>query len=137
MALITLTLVVVLLSSKPFLNLKKDLPPAPEKSNRKLSAVKSHLDESYAKAEKFVSQLSFEERTLLMIGADNMREINNGGCVGKIDPINNGKVNFKGMCLQDGPAGVRYARGTGISWQANLNVAATFNKELMYDIGKA
>ena len=137
LALITLTLVVVLLSSKPFLNLKKDLPLVPEKRNRKLSAVKSHWDESYAKAEKFVSQLSFEEKTLLMIGTDNMREINNGGCVGKIDPINNGKVNFKGMCLQDGPAGVRYARGTGISWQANLNVAATFNKELMYDIGKA
>ena len=70
-----------------------------------------------------------------MIGADNMRNANNGGCVGTISAIN--KVNFKGMCLQDGPAGVRYAKGTGISWQANLNVAATFNKDLMYEVGKA
>ena len=61
----------------------------------------------------------------------------NGGCVGQIAPINNGNVNFKGMCLQDGPAGVRYARGTGISWQANLNLAASFNKDLMYEVGKA
>ena len=137
LALIALILVVVLLSSKPFLNLKKDLPPVPEKRNRKLSRVESHWDESYAKAEKFVSQLSLEEKILLMIGTDNMRSIDNGGCVGNIEPINNGKVNFKGICLQDGPAGVRYAKGTSISWQANLNVAATFNKELMYDIGKA
>ena len=70
-----------------------------------------------------------------MIGTDNMRNANNGGCVGTISAIN--KVNFKGMCLQDGPAGVRYAKGTGISWQANLNVAATFNKDLMYEVGKA
>ena len=32
---------------------------------------------------------------------------------------------------------LRYAKGTGISWQANLNVAATFNKDLMYEVGKA
>ena len=136
-ALMALILVVVLFSTKPFLIFQKNLHPFPEKHERKLSAVESHWDESYAKAQKFVSRLSFEEKTLLMIGTDNMRSVNNGGCVGKIDPISNGKVNFKGMCMQDGPAGVRYAKGTGISWQANLNVAATFNKELMYYIGKA
>ena len=50
-----------------------------------------------------------------MIGSDNMINANNGGCVSIIAAKN--KVNFKGMCLQDGPAGVRYAKGTGFSWQ--------------------
>ena len=94
-------------------------------------------DQSYEKAKQFVSKLNFEEQFALMYGTDNMKSINNGGCVGQINPIKNGNADFRGMCLQDGPAGVRYAKGTGISWQANLNVAATFNKGLMYDIGKA
>ncbi|MBR3720624.1 MAG: glycoside hydrolase family 3 C-terminal domain-containing protein, partial [Clostridia bacterium] len=134
MALIGLTLVLVLISTQLF---KKDLPPNPEKQNRKLAVAQNNLDESYSKAEQFISKLNFNEKLSLMIGADNMVAIRDGGCVGSIAPIQNGNVDFKGMCLQDGPAGVRYAKGTGISWQANINVAATFNKELMYDIGKA
>ena len=134
LALIGLTFVLVLISTQPF---KKDLPPIPEKQNRKLAVAQSNWDESYAKAEQFISKLNFNEKLSLMIGADNMVAIRDGGCVGSIAPIQNGNVDFKGMCLQDGPAGVRYAKGTGISWQANINVAATFNKELMYDIGKA
>ena len=58
-------------------------------------------------------------------------------CNGQIDPFKNEKIDFKGMCLQDGPAGVRFAKGTSISWQASLNTAVTFNKQLMYEIGKA
>ncbi len=108
-----------------------------EESRELKSFANNNWDDSYEKAKKFVSKLSFDEKVSLMIGSDNMRAINSGGCVGTIDPINNGKVDFKGMCLQDGPAGVRYAKGTGISWQANLNVAATFNKDLMYEVGKA
>ena len=134
LALIGLTLVLVLISTQLF---KKDLPPNPEKQNRKLAVAQSNWDESYSKAEQFISKLNFNEKLSLMIGADNMVAIRDGGCVGSIAPIQNGNVDFKGMCLQDGPAGVRYAKGTGISWQANINVAATFNKELMYDIGKA
>ena len=58
-------------------------------------------------------------------------------CVGQIDPFKNDKIDFKGMCLQDGPAGVRFARGNSISWQGSLNNAMTFDKKLMYDVGKA
>ena len=134
LVLIGLTLFLVLISTQLF---KKDLPPNPEKQNRKLAVAQSNWDESYSKAEQFISKLNFNEKLSLMIGADNMVAIRDGGCVGSIAPIQNGNVDFKGMCLQDGPAGVRYAKGTGISWQANINVAATFNKELMYDIGKA
>ena len=116
---------------------KKNLPSSPGKSNLLKSFAQNDWDDSYEKAKKFVSKLSFDEKMLLMIGTENMRSVNDGGCVGQIDPIRNGKVDFKGMCLQDGPAGVRYARGTGISWQSNLNLAASFNKNLMYDVGKA
>ena len=58
-------------------------------------------------------------------------------CVGQIDAFKNSDVDFKGMCLQDGPAGVRFADGTGISWQASINAGMTFDKKLMYDIGYA
>ena len=58
-------------------------------------------------------------------------------CVGQIDPFKNENIDFKGMCLQDGPAGVRFAEGTGISWQGSLNNAMTFDKNLMYEVGKA
>ena len=30
------------------------------------------------------------------------------------------KTIFKGMCLQDGPAGVRFTKGHSISWKSNL-----------------
>ena len=58
-------------------------------------------------------------------------------CVGQIDTFKNENIDFKGMCLQDGPAGVRFAEGTGISWQGSLNNAMTFDKNLMYEVGKA
>lgn len=33
----------------------------------------------------------------------------------------NEKVDFKRMCLQDGPSGVLFDNGTDISWQGSLN----------------
>ena len=111
------------------------------KKKKKLS-----WDESFEKAEKFVSKLSITERINLLFGTQNMKmetllmedkkEIQYL-CVGQIDPFKNKKVDFKGMCLQDGPAGVRFANGTGISWQGSLNNAMTFDKQLMYEVGKA
>ena len=53
-------------------------------------------------------------------------------CVGMLDPFESEYVDFNGMCLQDGPAGVRFAEGHSISWQAGINNAATFNKSLLY-----
>ena len=119
----------------------KDLPE--QKPNKKMN----NWNDSYIKADEFISKLNLTERIGLLYGTENMKSIitpllNNETdkeflCVGQIDPLKNDKVDFKGMCLQDGPAGVRYANGTGISWQAAINTAATFNKKLMYEIGKA
>ena len=107
---------------------------------------KSLWNKAYDKAKNFISKLNSTERVNLLFGTQNMKMetllIEDEAelqylCVGQIDPFNNGKVDFKGMCLQDGPSGVRFAKGTGISWQGSLNNAMTFDKKLMYDVGKA
>lgn len=103
-------------------------------------------NESYKKAKEFVSKLNRTEKVGLLFGTENMRflhpeyvteEEKEKLCVGNIDKFKNDKVDFKGMCLQDGPAGIRFVKGTSISWQAALNTASTFNKTLMYLVGKA
>ena len=102
-------------------------------------------ESSYRKANSFINKLNRTERVNLLFGTQNMKmetllfeesELPHL-CVGQIDPFKNEKVDFKGMCLQDGPAGVRFARGNSISWQGSLNNAMTFDKKLMYDVGKA
>ena len=100
---------------------------------------------SYKKAKSFINKLNRTERVNLLFGTQNMKmetllfeesELPHL-CVGQIDPFKNEKVDFKGMCLQDGPSGVRFARGNSISWQGSLNNAMTFDKKLMYEVGKA
>ena len=118
-----------------------------KKPNDEKKVIKPiNWDEAYKKAENFVSKLNRTEKVNLLFGTENMRfldptKVNESEyehlCVGQIDPLKNDKVNFKGMCLQDGPAGIRYTKGTSISWQANINNAATFNKTLLYEVGKA
>ena len=120
------------------------------KKNKKTFKIniieKNPWNEAYKKAENFVSKLNLTEKVNLLFGTENMKmetllmedpsEIQYL-CVGQIDPFKNEKVDFKGMCLQDGPSGVRFANGTGISWQGSLNNAMTFDKKLMYEVGKA
>jgi beta-glucosidase len=91
-------------------------------------------DRAHELAKEKISTLNTEEKLNLLFGTDNMKtSAADGGCVGKIDPIE-GK--FGGICLQDGPAGVRYSTSTQ-SWQTGINTAATFNRTLMYEVGKA
>ena len=90
--------------------------------------------EAHEKAKAKVKEFTVEEKLNLIFGTQNMqKKTEDGGCVGAIDPIE-GK--FGGICLQDGPAGVRFSTSTQ-SWQAGINTAATFNKTLMYEVGKA
>ena len=111
--------------------------------NKKNSS--STWDDAYKKADEFIGKLNLTERVNLLFGTQNMKmetllfkeEEMPHLCVGQIDPFKNEKVDFKGMCLQDGPSGVRFANGTGISWQGSLNNAMTFDKKLLYEVGKA
>jgi len=88
-------------------------------------------EEADAKAREWCADLTNEEKIALTTGRENM----NGVCVGSIDPIE--RKGFKGICLQDGPAGVRFAKGTATSWQASINTAATFDRELLRKVGEA
>ena len=86
-------------------------------------------EEAYKKAEKALKEYTLEEKTKLLYDQLGMTP-----CGGSISP--NKDKGFPGMCLNDGPSGVRPSASTQ-SWQASINTAATFDKDLMYDVGKA
>jgi len=88
-------------------------------------------EEADAKAREWCADLTNEEKITLTTGTENMT----GVCVGSIDPIE--RKGFKGICLQDGPAGVRFGKGTATSWQASINTAATFDRTLLRKVGEA
>ena len=101
--------------------------------------------DSYKKANEFISKLNRTERVNLLFGTENMKTVSKYSrfpdfqhyCDGKIDAFKNDEVRFQGICFKDGPNGVRAANGTSISWQSNINLAATFNKKLIYEVGKS
>ena len=139
-------LIIISISVILLIILDKDLPQdnSTDKNDNKINNIT--WEDSYKKANEFISKLNRTEKINLLFGTQNMRFCHekrreeselDSLCVGQIDAFKNEKVNFKGMCLQDGPAGIRFANGTGISWQANLNLASTFNRTLMYEVGKA
>ena len=90
-------------------------------------------EEAHKKANEKIKEFTIEEKLSLLFGIQNMQKTKENGCVGSIEPIPN---KFGGICLQDGPAGVRFSTSTQ-SWQAAINTASTFNKTLMYEVGKA
>ena len=91
-------------------------------------------DEAIRKAKEKINQLNIDEKLSLLYGTQNMqKDPAEGGCGGVIDPIP-GK--FDGICLHDGPSGVRNSNSTQ-SWHAPINTVATFNRTLMYEVGKA
>ena len=94
------------------------------------SNVDERWVEYYKKADDFLKDFTLEEKMLLLYSTENMI----GKCVGSIDP--NKARNFPGICLQDGPAGVRFGKNIQ-HWQAAINTATTFNRDLMYRVGVA
>ena len=136
--LVSVLLVLVVISIILLKVLDKELPKPPREKNT------NKWEDSYKKAEEFISKLTRTEKLNLLYGTENMKFLFqkedsywDTHCVGEIDAFKNDLVNFKGMCLQDGPAGVRFTNGNSISWQSNLNLANTFNKTLMYEVGYA
>ena len=103
--------------------------------------------ESYKKANEFISKLNRTEKVNLLFGTENMRTVSpysppriqdfDHHCDAEIDAFENNEVSFKTVCFKDGSTGIRASNGTGISWQSTLNLASTFNKELIYKVGKA
>lgn len=80
-----------------------------------------------AKANNFLRQLNLTEKVSMVTGAD-------GPCVGTIQAIP--RLNFSGLCLQDGPAAIRQA-DLASAFPAGLTAAATWDKGLIYQRGIA
>jgi len=91
--------------------------------------IKTRLwSESEDLAKALVEEMTLDEKIGMVTGSQNSF----GPCVGYIEPIE--RLNFKGMCFQDGPAGVRSAKHS-TTLPSGLNVASTFDPEIMKKIG--
>ncbi|OQE27008.1 hypothetical protein PENFLA_c006G08262 [Penicillium flavigenum] len=82
-------------------------------------------NEAFSKAQALVLQMTLEERTSLTGGYPN----ETSGCGGNIPAIT--RLGFPGMCLQDGPNGVRAADFVN-GYPSGIHVGASWNKTLAY-----
>ncbi|KAL2133974.1 hypothetical protein VTI74DRAFT_1277 [Chaetomium olivicolor] len=80
-----------------------------------------------AKAKAFVAKLTPEEKANMVTGYP-------GPCVGNILAIP--RLNFPGLCLQDGPLAIRVADYASV-FPAGVSVAASWDRNLMYQRGLA
>jgi beta-glucosidase len=85
---------------------------------------------AYSKARPYLSSWSLEEKVQLTTGAG--WQI--GRCLGNIPAVPN--QGFPGLCIQDSPLGVRLADFVS-AFPAGINVATTWDKDLMYARGYA
>ncbi|GAB7360059.1 hypothetical protein MBLNU230_g7581t1 [Neophaeotheca triangularis] len=86
--------------------------------------------ESYDKAASLVDQMTLVEKVNVTTGIG----WSMGLCVGNTGPVD--RLGFPSLCLQDGPLGLRFV-DNATAWPAGITVGATWNKELMYERGKA
>ncbi|KAL4914695.1 glycoside hydrolase superfamily [Aspergillus aurantiobrunneus] len=80
-----------------------------------------------AQAQDFVAQLTLEEKADMVTGQA-------GPCVGNIVAIP--RLNFGGICLQDGPLAIRVADYASV-FPAGVTVASSWDRKLLYDRGYA
>lgn len=85
---------------------------------------------SYAKAASLVAAMTLAEKVNITTGTG----WSMGLAVGNTGPATN--VGFPSLALQDGPLGIRKSDNT-TAFPAGITVGATFNKNLMYERGKA
>ncbi|KAI6473218.1 hypothetical protein MCOR16_006241 [Pyricularia oryzae] len=83
-------------------------------------------EDALGKAKDFVGKLTPEEKASMVTGTP-------GPCVGNIAPIP--RLNFKGLCLQDGPAAIRQALLASV-FPAQLHLAATWDRDLVRKQGE-
>ncbi|KAE8418625.1 glycoside hydrolase superfamily [Aspergillus pseudocaelatus] len=79
------------------------------------------------KAKAFLEQLTLEEKADIVTGTQ-------GPCVGNIAPIP--RIGWKGLCLQDGPMGIRNADYASV-FVSGVSAASTWDRKVLYDRGKA
>ncbi|KAJ4356174.1 uncharacterized protein N0V89_004204 [Didymosphaeria variabile] len=86
--------------------------------------------ESYKKAAEMIRQMTLVEKVNITTGVG----WSMGMCVGNTGPVQ--RLKFPSLCLQDGPLGIRFADNI-TAFPAGVTVGATWNKDLMYQRGKA
>lgn len=86
--------------------------------------------DAYKKAISLVSQMNLAEKVNLTSGVG----WEMGRCVGNSGPVP--RFNITSLCYQDGPLGVRLTEYNS-GFPCGLAAGATFNKDLIYDRGKA
>ena len=94
-------------------------------------------DTAIQKAKDFIQfhNLTIEEKVNLTTGLGwEGKGYSGRACVGNIPPIE--RIGWKGLCLEDSPAGVRFTDGVSV-FPAGINVASTFDRGLMYSRGYA
>ncbi|KAL2788242.1 beta-glucosidase G [Aspergillus keveii] len=81
------------------------------------------------KANALITQLNITEKAGLLTG--NLLNLTCGGIINAIP-----RVDFPGLCLQDGPAGIRTADLASV-FTAGISIGATWDPELIYERGRA
>jgi beta-glucosidase-like glycosyl hydrolase len=89
--------------------------------------------DAVAKARKYIKKFTLEERVKLVTGVG-WQLGPKPRCVGDI--ASNERVGFPGLCLEDSPAGVRFADLVSV-FPAGITTAATFSSKLTFERGKA
>ncbi|KAF2140973.1 glycoside hydrolase family 3 protein [Aplosporella prunicola CBS 121167] len=82
-------------------------------------------DAALAKARDFLAEMTLEEKAFMVTGTT-------GPCAGNIAPIE--RLNFTGLCLQDGPLAIRQAIYASV-FPAQLTAAASWDRDLIYKRG--
>ncbi|KAK5687657.1 hypothetical protein LTS10_001797 [Elasticomyces elasticus] len=85
---------------------------------------------SYQRAADLVGQMTLVEKVNITTGTG----WSMGMCVGNTGPVD--RLGFPSLCLQDGPLGLRFA-DNATAFPAGITVGASWNKQLMYDRGRA
>ncbi len=89
-----------------------------------LGGTVSTWQDSYHKAAKLVDRMSLVEKVNITTGTGWAMDL----CVGSTAPAES--VGFPGLCLQDGPLGIRFT-DHATSFPAGITVGATWNRDLM------
>ncbi|WRT64194.1 uncharacterized protein IL334_001123 [Kwoniella shivajii] len=104
--------------------------PVPAPLNRSYYNPSSKWTHAHKKAARYLSDWTLEEKVSLTTGVG----WEQGRCLGNIAPIPS--RNFSGLCLMDSPLGIRLTDFNS-AFPAGVNVASTFDKDLMYARGYA
>ncbi|KAH6917184.1 cellulose-binding beta-glucosidase [Coprinopsis sp. MPI-PUGE-AT-0042] len=121
-------------STTPPVSTTSNVPPSstssgPVTSGTSIPNMSPEWQAAYVKAKAAVAKLSLSQKVDLATGV----QWEKGPCVGNTPAIST--INFPGLCLQDGPLGVRFADLISV-FPSALNVASTFNRTLMRKRGE-